>query len=79
VFDQLHRVGIAVRHSKIERIDLEEAVRLYKSGLSLARVGEAIGVSAGTVRDAFGPRASTPDRPDPMGGDRSRDQQGRSS
>jgi hypothetical protein len=34
-------------------MDVDEAVRLYVSGLSLAKVGAALGVSAGTVLNAF--------------------------
>ena len=49
----LRRAGIAVRHRVIDRIDIDEASRLYASGLSLSRVGAALGVSAGTVLNEF--------------------------
>jgi hypothetical protein len=50
---QLRRAGFDARHRVVDRLDVDEAARLYASGLSLARVGAAIGVSAGTVLNAF--------------------------
>src|SRR4051794_4755684 len=44
----LRRAGIDVDWGVIDRIDTEAAARLYASGLSLAQVGAALGVSAGS-------------------------------
>jgi DNA-binding CsgD family transcriptional regulator len=46
----------------IDQLDVSAAERLYGSGLSLAKVGGQLGVSAGTVRNAF-LRAGVPIRP----------------
>jgi hypothetical protein len=49
----LRRAGVDPTWGVIDQIDVAEAERLYSSGLSLARVGAALGVSAGTVRNLF--------------------------
>ena len=49
----LRRAGVDVRDRVIDQMDVAEAEQLYVSGLSLARVGEQLGMSAGTVLTAF--------------------------
>lgn len=54
ILTHLRRAGIdPAWGGVIDRLDLDKATRLYASGLSLAKVGEVLGVSAGTVRNAF--------------------------
>lgn len=54
ILTHLRRAGIDTSWGGvIDRLDIDEAQSLYASGLSLAKVGDVLGVSAGTVRNAF--------------------------
>lgn len=46
----LKRQGVTVRGQRLSEADVDKAERLYLQGLSLARVGERLGVSDDTVR-----------------------------
>lgn len=58
----LARRGVRTRYRILGEEEMANAVRLYERGLSLARVGEHFGVSAGTMLNAF-KRTSVPTRP----------------
>jgi len=45
----LKRHGVQMRQQRLTTEQIQEAIRLYESGLSLARVGQHIGASAKTV------------------------------
>lgn len=47
---QPKRAGISMRRQSPTDDQVDEMVRLYKSGLSLVRVGEQVGYDAATVR-----------------------------
>jgi len=49
----LERHGVHRRYNLFSERDIEEAVRLYQSGHSLAAVGTKLGVNASTVLNAF--------------------------
>ncbi len=49
----VRRADVEVRYRVINRIDVDDAAALYASGLSLAAVGQRIGVSARSVLNAF--------------------------
>ena len=46
----LKRHGVRMRMQSLDEEAIDEAVRLYESGLSLAKVGERVGVTARTVQ-----------------------------
>ncbi|OGL33168.1 hypothetical protein A3E20_00990 [Candidatus Saccharibacteria bacterium RIFCSPHIGHO2_12_FULL_47_16] len=46
----LKREGVTLRQIGLSDIQVEDAIELYRSGLSLAKIGEKIGVDHGTVR-----------------------------
>lgn len=48
VIDHLKRAGVPLRRGLVER-RIEEAIAFYNSGLSVARIGEHMGVDDGTV------------------------------
>jgi hypothetical protein len=50
ISDVLKRCGVATRFRPLGDDQIAEAVRLYASGLSLARVGERVGADALTIR-----------------------------
>lgn len=45
----LKRSGVTMRRKPARETQIREMVRLYESGLSLAKVGERVGFSDGTV------------------------------
>jgi hypothetical protein len=45
--------GVGVRYRVVDRVDLADAARLYRSGCSLSLVAAHLGVSAGTVLRAL--------------------------
>jgi hypothetical protein len=45
----LHRNGVEMRRRGLSLEQVDEAVRLYEAGWSLARIGERMGVDATTV------------------------------
>jgi DNA-binding CsgD family transcriptional regulator len=49
----LRRAGVEVRYRVIDRVDLVEAAKLYRSGRSLAAVAARFGFTAGTVLRAL--------------------------
>lgn len=49
----LGKHGIPLRNQPLSAGQVEEAISLYASGLSLARVGEKLGCHAATVRSAL--------------------------
>ena len=49
----LRRAGVAVRYRVFDRVDLDEAAKLYRSGRSLAVVAAQLSVSAGTAMRAL--------------------------
>jgi len=53
VYNLLDRAGVARRSKGLSSEQLASARTLYESGLSLVRVGEAIGCNAETVRRAL--------------------------
>jgi DNA-binding CsgD family transcriptional regulator len=53
ISERLKRVGVQMRGGSPNDDQMDEMVRLYKSGLSLARVGDQVDVSAGTVLAAL--------------------------
>ncbi len=50
VIDHLDRASVARRPRGMSDTQIDEAVQLYVSGLSLARIGERLGFSARTVQ-----------------------------
>lgn len=50
VSDHLNRAGVARRPRGMSEAQIADAVQLYASGLSLARVGDRLGFSARTVQ-----------------------------
>lgn len=50
VIEHLNRAEVERRPRGMSEGQVDEAVRLYASGLSLARVGERLGFSARTIR-----------------------------
>lgn len=50
VIDHLNRADVKRRPRGMSDVQINEAVRLYASGLSLARIGERLGFSARTVQ-----------------------------
>ena len=50
VIDHLNRAGVERRPRGMSEMQTNEAVQLYASGLSLARIGERLGFSARTVQ-----------------------------
>lgn len=46
----LKREGVTLRQIGLSDIQVDDAIRLYQSGLSLARIGEKFNVDHGTVR-----------------------------
>ncbi|MGY2746238.1 DNA-binding CsgD family transcriptional regulator [Arthrobacter sp. UYCu723] len=50
VSTHLARAGVITRHRPLTESQIDEAVRLYETGLSLARVGDRIGAAARTVQ-----------------------------
>ena len=58
----LARRGVSTRYQILGEDDLAKAVELYTQGWSLARVGQQLGVSAGTLLNAF-KRADVRTRP----------------
>ncbi|MDT0307556.1 hypothetical protein RM780_11350 [Streptomyces sp. DSM 44917] len=55
----LHRHGIEMRMGRLAAEAIDEAVRLYESGWSLARIGDRLGASVGTVRNRLLERGVT--------------------
>jgi len=49
----LERHGVARRYRILTPQDIDAAVRLYESGLSLVAVGERLGVNASTILNAL--------------------------
>ena len=49
VSEILHREGVPI-HGRLDHVQVDEAVYLYESGWSLARIGERLSVTANTVR-----------------------------
>ena len=49
----LERSGVKRRMQSLTSAQIEDAVRLYRSGQSLSKVGEKLGCSAETVRQAL--------------------------
>ena len=47
---QLREVGVQIRNQGLTDEQIADAVRLYESGLSLAKIGAEVGVDHGTVR-----------------------------
>ncbi|RQM34890.1 helix-turn-helix domain-containing protein [Rhodococcus ruber] len=45
----LRDAGVSIRYQGMSSAQIDEAVRLYGDGLSLARIGEELGVDPGTV------------------------------
>ncbi len=45
----IRKAGAGIRYRVIDQVDVDQASALYKSGFSLARVGDELGVSARTV------------------------------
>ena len=58
----LHDEGVSLPYRKMGSAELEEARRLYESGLSFTQVGRHLGVDPKTVHNAFR-RAGLPTRP----------------
>jgi hypothetical protein len=50
VSKHLARAGVATRRRPLTETQIDEAVRLYESGLSLARVGERVGAAPRTIQ-----------------------------
>lgn len=50
VSTHLSRAGVVTRRRPLAASQIDEAVRLYESGLSLARVGERIGAAPRTIQ-----------------------------
>jgi len=46
---RLKKAGVRMRHSSPNKEEIEQMVRLYESGMSLAKVSEQIGYSPGTI------------------------------
>lgn len=53
VLQLLHEAGVRMRGQSLSLADLDAAVAVYDSGLSLQKVGEHFGVSVDAVRNAF--------------------------
>lgn len=49
VYNALENAGVPRRKRVISEDEIDEAVRLYGSGLSMGKVGERLGYSGGTV------------------------------
>lgn len=50
VIDHLNRADVKRRPRGMSDVQINEAVRLYASGVSLARIGERLGFSARTIQ-----------------------------
>ena len=50
VIKLLREAGVQIRNQGLTDEQIAEAVRLYESGLSLAKIGAKVGVDHGTVR-----------------------------
>lgn len=50
VTDHLNRAGVKRRPRGMSDVQINQAVQLYASGLSLARIGERLGFSARTIQ-----------------------------
>lgn len=53
VFDQMRREGVPRRHPRLSVDETEKAAGIYRTGDSLATIGEVFGVDPGTVRRAL--------------------------
>lgn len=53
VASHLHTAGVSMRHQGLDEDQIDEAVRLYADGLSLAKIGNKLGVVGDTVRAAL--------------------------
>lgn len=55
----LHRHGVPMRRRGLSGEQIDDAVRLYNQGWSLARIGARMDVAAGTVRQRLHERGVT--------------------
>ena len=46
----LKRAGVRLRRSPLRESEIDEAVELYRNGLSLAKVGARLGKTPGTIQ-----------------------------
>lgn len=49
----LKREGISTRWKALTDVQVDEAIKLYQAGLSLAAVGDHFSVKAGAIRNAL--------------------------